>query len=385
MKQVFLYIISLFVRFIPIKQNVILFESYPELGGSPWMIYQELIKRGYDKKYKLIWGVGSSFLPPPNIRTVSFFGKGLKHYIDKFLYIISAKVIIDSNIYIPKIHPKTFRLYTQHGAPLKNWKFYSKKIGKVDAILSLSEATKAIDAVLFPHAAGRFFILGYPSNDQLFLNIDLYKNGFLPQITKTSQKFDKIIGWLPTYRQHRFTNAGSDYIFPFGIPLLKVKEDFESINSLLKEHNILLAIQMHHAQKKNFPEHEYSNIILIHDSDKQIFNVSTMNLMHCFDALITDYSAAYHEYILLDRPIALSIDDYEEYSQKPGFCIDYFEWIKGVYLKNVPDLKHFIEDVANGIDSAKDERQKTMHRIHKYVDNKSTQRVVDFLIEKAKL
>ena len=131
MKQVFLYIISLIVRFIPIKQNVILFESYPELGGSPWMIYQELIKRGYDKKYKLIWAIESSIGPSPDIRSIPFFGKGFKHYIDKFLYIISAKVIIDSNIYIPKIHPKTFRLYTQHGAPLKNWKFYSKRLGKL--------------------------------------------------------------------------------------------------------------------------------------------------------------------------------------------------------------------------------------------------------------
>lgn len=374
------------VRFIPIKQNIILFESYPELGGSPWMIYQELIRRGYDKKYKLVWVVGNSFEPPPNIKTVSLFGKGFKYYTRKLLYLIPAKAIIDSNIYILKIHPKTFRLYTQHGAPLKDWKFYSKKIGNVDAILTLSKATETIDTNLYPNATGRFFTLGYPSNDQLFLDIDLYKNGFLPEITKTSQKFDKIIGWLPTYRQHKSGgNKGSDYVFPFGIPLLKEKEDFESLNTLLKEHNILLAIQMHHSQKKNFPEQKFSNIALIHDSDKRKFNVSTMNLMHCFDALITDYSAAYHEYILLDRPIALSIDDYEVYSKKPGFCIDYFEWIKGVYLKNVSDLKYFIEEVANGIDSAKKERQKTMHRIHKYVDNKSTQRVVDFLIEKAKL
>ena len=113
--------------------------------------------------------------------------------------------------------------------------------------------------------------------------------------------------------------------------------------------------------------------------------VSTANLMQSFDALITDYSAAYHEYIMLNRPIALTIDDFEEYSSKTGFLFDYFEWIKGEYLKTTSDLMRFIENVANGIDTAKAEREQAMHRIHQYVDNQSTKRVVDFLVEKVKL
>jgi CDP-glycerol glycerophosphotransferase (TagB/SpsB family) len=81
----------------------------------------------------------------------------------------------------------------------------------------------------------------------------------------------------------------------------------------------------------------------------------------------------------------LAIDDFEEYSSKTGFAIDYFEWIKGVYLKDSSDLVHFIENVADGIDIAKTEREKTMHRIYKFIDNQSTKRVVDFLVENAKL
>ena len=113
--------------------------------------------------------------------------------------------------------------------------------------------------------------------------------------------------------------------------------------------------------------------------------VSTANLMQSFDALITDYSAAYHEYVLLDRPIALTVDDFEEYSSTTGFLLDYFEWIKGVYLKKLPDLFKFIEDVSSNVDSAKESRCQAMHRIHKYVDNQSTKRVVDFLVEKVKI
>ena len=114
-------------------------------------------------------------------------------------------------------------------------------------------------------------------------------------------------------------------------------------------------------------------------------DVSTANLMQSFDAMITDYSAAYHEYILLDRPIALTIDDFNEYSSKTGFVFDYFDWIKGVYLKDSSDLIRFIKEVSDGVDSAKKERESAMHRIHKYIDNQSTTRVLDFLIKKAGL
>ena len=177
----------------------------------------------------------------------------------------------------------------------------------------------------------------------------------------------------------------SEEVFPFGIPLVKTEENLDQLNGLLKEKNILLAIQMHHAQMANFSKKSYSNIILIKQELKYEMNVSTANLMQSFDALITDYSAAYHEYIMLDRPVALTIDDYDSYVSKTGFLFDYFEWIKGVYLKTISDLILFIEDVAAGVDSAKAERKIAAGRIHKYIDNKSTQRVVDFIVENVDL
>lgn len=381
------FFITFLLRFLPIKKDVILFESYPELSGSPWMIYREMIKRGFGEKYKLIWVVDSSFKTPVNIRSINFFGKrSLKKELRMLFYLSKAKIIIDSNRYVRKKNPSTFRLYCQHGAPLKGCYAYCFCLGDVDAVLSLSKNMSVYDEELYPSAKGRFVFLGYPTNDALFEKIDLYSLGFWRDVTQNSVKYNKIIGWLPTYRQHR--NGGSlcsTFVFPFGIPLVKSENDFVLLNNLLKKENILLAIQMHHAQAQNFPKRAFSNIVLIEQSIKESAGVSTANLMQGFDAMITDYSAAYHEYLMLNRPLALSIDDFDEYSKNPGFALDYFEWIKGVYLKNVTDLMNFIKDVASGVDCSKTEREGAMHRIHKYIDNKSTQRVVDFLVEKAML
>ena len=60
---------------IPMKRDVILFESYPELDGSPWMMYQEMLKRGYDGKYRLLWAVDKSFAIRDDVKCVPFWGK----------------------------------------------------------------------------------------------------------------------------------------------------------------------------------------------------------------------------------------------------------------------------------------------------------------------
>ncbi len=386
MKDFVKKIIQIFFSFIPFRRNYIVFESFPEFSGSPWMIYQEMLKRGVDRKYKLIWVTDSTAVIPSCLKTYSIWEK--RTLIGKILrrmFLYRARLIVENNRFIPKLSPKTFRLHAQHGAPLKNASAYNGQIGELDAILTLSENTMLQEQSIFPLTKEKYVILGYPSNDCLWDDVDLYEIGFIQELSKSSQKYSKIIGWLPTFRQHKKSGASSDYVFPFGVPLLKSHDDFLQLNEMLKEKNILLAVQMHHAQAKNFPVQYFSNIVMIPPESKTKYNVSTANLMHNFDAMITDYSAAYHEYLLLDRPIALSIDDYEEYAKNPGFSIDYFDWIKGVYLKNVTDLMKFIDDVANGIDSAKKERESAMHRIHKYTDNHSTQRVVDFLIEKANL
>lgn len=392
------YIIKCFVRMIlqkllcilPLKKCYIIFESYPELDCSPWMIYRELKRRGLDKKYKFIWAVDSSSKFTSTVKCEPFFGVcTIIQRLMRLRYLCSAKAIIDSNRYIKKINPKTFRMHTQHGAPLKGCWLYTQNLGEVDCLLSLSENMACIEQQLYPSTCGHIQVLGYPTNDRLFEYIDLYQNSFWKKLTGLESRYKKIIGWLPTYRQHRqhkkSSSLNSDYVFPLGVPLLKTHEDLKRLNQFLQSKNILLTIQMHHAQMENFPKQKFSNIVLIPGSLKQRLGVSTANLMTNFDALITDYSAAYHEYLLLDRPIALSIDDYEAYAKHPGFVLDYFDWIKGVYLKDVSDLFRFIEEVYEGVDSAKIERDCSMRRIHQYIDNQSTKRVVDFLIEKAKL
>jgi CDP-glycerol glycerophosphotransferase (TagB/SpsB family) len=363
------------------EKPVILFESYPDFSGSPLEIYNELVRRGYDKKYDLIWAVYSTFNEKTNYKIVKFHGCNTP---EKRAILARTKMIIDSNRYIQKPRQNVFRLHTRHGCSFKKCISYYATVGAVDAILTTSEEMKKIDQKVWPGIVrDKFVITGLPALDRLFTKTDLYDLGIIKELTGIDKKFDKIIGWLPTFRKHRSAGKQCGKKYPFGLPTINSVNDFNKLNDALIKNNTLLLIQMHHAQALDYQKlPKCSNIAFVNEALKKKYKLTTHNLMSAFDAMITDYSAAYHEYIILNRPIALTIDDLVQYSKDEGFCYNYLEWIKGEYCLNCNSLCNFIKDVKTNNDKTKKDREIALKKIHKNIDNKSTQRVINIIINK---
>ena len=363
------------------SKPVILFESYPDFSGSPLEIYNELVRRGYDKIYDLVWAVGGDFNRKTDYKIIKFhwcYNPQKKQILDR------TKIIIDSNRYIQKPRKDVYRLCTRHGLSFKKTTAYCSKIGPVDAILTTSDEMMELDKKSWPsHLEDKYIVTGLPVTDRLFNKVDLYENGFIKYLTGTDNRYNKIIGWIPTYRQHRSGGTQAGKVFKYGVPIINSLDDYNKLNEKLKEQNSILLIHRHHAQAKNYTDlPKVSNIYIVTESDKQKFNLTTHNLMNSFDAMITDYSSAYFEYIILDRPIGLTVDDMKKYHNDLGFYCNYFEWIKGFYILDIDFLINFVTEVSNNIDSAKTERDNSMNKIHKFVDNNATIRVVDYLEEK---
>lgn len=356
------------------EKPVILFESYPDFSGSPLEIYNELVKRGYDKKYDLIWTVYSNFNEKTNYKIIKFHGCNTQ---EKKSILARTKIIIDSNRYIYKPRPDVFRIHVRHGLPFKYCKNYINDIGNLDAIITTSEEIKQLDEKIYPkNLKGKFILTGLPVLDRLFNKCN---KEFIKELTGKND-YSNIIGWLPTFRKHRFGGNQMGKKFKFGLPIINNINDFNKLNENLLKNNCLLIIQMHHAQAKDYQQlPKNSNIVFLDEEIKKKYNITTHDLMSIFDAMITDYSAAYHEYIILNRPIGLTIDDLIEYSKTEGFCCNYTEWIKGQYILDNFDLNDFIKNVAINNDVAKNDRENSLHKIHTYIDNKSTERVVNYL------
>lgn len=371
------------------EKPVILFESYPDFSGSPLEIYNEFVRRGYDNKYDLVWAVYDNFNEKTNYKVVKLFNSRsfcqlnavTKNVLER------TKVIIDSNRYIYK-YKNAYRFHARHGCCLKNSIAYNRNIGMVDGIVTTSKQMLEVDRKIFPpQISNKFVITGMPATDNIFSPKNLYDCGFIKEITGTDNNYSKIISWLPTFRQHRLSpNTGSKKVYPYGLPLIYSPTDFDKLNAILSQNNMLLLVHPHHAQAKNYKQlPNTSNIKYVNEHLKLKYNLANTDILGNSDALITDYSSAYHEYVILNRPIALAIDDLVEYSKSCGFFVNYLDWIKGDYLLTSNDLSNWFNDLSKGLDKSKAEREIALHKIHDNIDNKATERVVDYIVKNAKI
>ena len=129
-----------------------------------------------------------------------------------------------------------------------------------------------------------------------------------------------------------------------------------------------------------------SNILFINDAFFTKNQISSYEFVGNCDALITDYSSIYYDFMLCDKPIALVWEDIEEYKQNPGFAIGVEKYLDGgEQVYSLDELNLFVKHVAEGKDVLKEQRNAICAMTNHSTDGKNSARVVDFIIEKAKL
>lgn len=134
-----------------------------------------------------------------------------------------------------------------------------------------------------------------PRTDVLFdINLKSGKN----QIVDEIKDGRKAIVWMPTHR-----NCGD-------VPL-PVSEifDLQQLNEVCKKNDIVFFIKKHFYHNKEREElSQFSNII-----DITAENIDAQVILSQADALVSDYSSSYIEYLILDRPIILYAFDKESF------------------------------------------------------------------------
>ena len=178
---------------------------------------------------------------------------------------------------------------------------------------------------------------------------------------------DKVILWLPTYR-----NEEKD----FPTPVLTERQALE-LNEMLKLRNAKLIVKIHPLQKLSGEMKKYSYIEFVTQEQLNKSEMTVYSLLRAADALITDYSSVYFDFMMLDRPIGFTVDDIEEYKKNRGFVFENpYDYMPGYKISNYGDVLSFIEDVIEGNDRYAKERRELNKKINFYNDGKSCERVV---------
>src|SRR5699024_2389007 len=104
--------------------------------------------------------------------------------------------------------------------------------------------------------------------------------------------------------------------------IISNKNDVSELNNILFEEKILLIIKPHPEQNlKYFDDIFTEHIKVINNDDLLYNNVDLYALLSESDALLTDYSSVYIDYLLLNKPIGFTIDDINNYEKNLGFSV----------------------------------------------------------------
>lgn len=367
-----------FFSALPVGRYII-FESVPDLGDSTMPIFEEMIARGLNKCYKLVWWVNDQKGPSlPKFDGVIYVDArtALNRRLFQY-YRLRAKCLIYCNKIMHKDNSKTKSFFITHGTAIKSVKSYYNAPSDLDYCLVTSKDVVEMMSDQFCVPQNKMVALGYPRNDALTnVRVDLHR--------VIDKNFSKVIVWYPTFRQHK---KSKNPLSGNSLPIIHDAEKAQKLNEVLKAKDILIVMKPHFAQDVSYVKDLHlSNIMFIDDSFFAGHNTTSYQFVGSCDALLTDYSSIYFDYLLCDKPIGLVWEDIDSYRENPGFAIDLDYYMKaGEKIYNLNDLIRFVEDLALGNDRLKAERHEINELANYASDGKNTERVVDFIIKKAKL
>jgi len=371
---IYIKIIYFFTRHRDLK-NIIIIESHNDFDCNGGAFYNYLISHDFNKKYKIVWLLKNPTPKnlPPNVKGYQIN----KPSIRKCYNICFAKIFSSDNVVTPKVRSDQKSFYLTHGGiTIKNVKGLIVVPDYVDYILSSSANYDpyVCDNYSIPFPNNKMIHVGYPSNDCFFTET-------ANEIKKISHdKYNKVFLWMPTFRKSDDLNRNdSNADFPFGIPLIFDIEAYKQLNCFLTKTNSLLIIKFHPAQSiSDLKISSMSNIkVLTKDTVKNLA-IDINNLMKNADALISDYSSSAYQYLLLNRPIAFVLSDYNDY--KLGFSVNNYEqFLPGEHIYNFKDFISFLDHVVHNEDSYMDKRNELLAFLYEYRDGNACKRLVDFM------
>lgn len=359
---------------LPLR-NIIMFESVPSMSDNPKAVFDEMIARGLNKKYKFVWLLFKDVENLPKIKNVKYI-----YPKDSFLfgyYRIVSRCLICGNRFIEPDTKRQASFYLPHGTALKVTAGYYRVPSSIKHVLLAAKDTKKIMIEALAISESQTFALGYPRNDIL---------------TKTKADVKKLLGtscekviiWYPTFRQH---STGGVTGSKNALPIIHDAEKAKALNDWAQKENVLIVLKPHFAQDLSYVKNlGLSNIVFINDDFYDKNKVSSYEFVGACDALISDYSSIYYDFTLCDKPIGLVWEDIEDYKKDPGLIEEYEYFCKGgVKIYDVEDMKRFVSDVAGGVDTLKAERNEIKLATNYSSDGENAPRVADFIIEKAGL
>jgi len=379
-------------------ENLIIFRSGPhasayvkgmDFSDNARALFEYMLKNRCNDKYKLVWLVKdpSDFRRYDKVRNVSFLSfdwsvsenKGERDKYYEALCLAKYLFMTDAYGFARNCRPDQVRVQLWHGCGFKTRVNFVRCEKRYEYTTVISDLYAEIHQKIYGLNRKQILVTGYAKEDWLFSKIskDYKKLLNIPDARK-------YIYWLPTFRStEKNLSILNEYelLSDTGFSVVNTWDKMERVNELLKRENMVLVIKLHPFQnRKKTSAITYSNIAIIDNEKLFELDIQVNELLGTADALISDYSSAAVDYMLLDRPMAFLLDDVEEYESSRGFVFENFkDWLPGMEVFCFEDLLVFLREVSGDRDSTKGKRHVLLGKMHKYRDNNNCKRILEAL------
>ena len=224
------------------------------------------------------------------------------HGLLSFFRIISSKKQLVVNLW--------------HGMALKNIGLLDGKSNppQCHKTICTSKFFQKIHAKAFGMKQEDVLITGLPRNDILT------KQTTNAKLLTIKENYSNCYVWLPTYRKSEEgdirVDGDTSNIFCFE------SFDYFKLNKILSEKNELLIIKPHPMAVLDVFEEKLSNIKIINEHWLTNKDTTLYELLSISDALWTDYSSVFVDYLVTNKPILFIVPDLDAYRNSRGFTFD---------------------------------------------------------------
>ncbi len=343
-----------------VNENEIVFMSRPDYSDNALAFYEYLKSDERFSNYKIYWAVSSNCKEGKEFENVKLYrNSGLISYKSLKL-IMCAKYLFSTHDFVfPKSKSLQGQVYVMlwHGCGYKDKpsKTTSHNFDWACVPGPLFVKTKAKS---WNVSESKFIAKGYPRYDWMLQKSESAERMAL-RIKGNS--LQKLVIWMPTFRNSVVNkNTQENAITQF--PLMRDAESWDRLDLYCEKRGIKLLIKLHAVQKSyDIDFSKLKMISLLTNSDFNCYGVQMYQFLAYSDALISDYSSIAVDYLILDKPIAFALDDFEQYKKLRGFVFDDpRKYMPGHHMYSQEDLFAFLDDVANGADPYKDARKQMM-------------------------
>lgn len=363
----------------------LVFYSSVDYSDNARALSDYLVEQGYLKDHEIIWLVSD----PEKFR--QYEQPNLKFIREKYPY---AGFRTPETFYYVYTAEKVFFTHSMrwvkdedrlggqkfidlwHGCGYKSAKGKSENI-HFDAVLVPGDVFVDTKTDFFQCDREKVLPLGYPRYDVMLAKREHGRDYIASCCGGHSDC--KVIFWMPTYRMSD-NQALSEQTLSgeLNIPVIETMQDLEELNEVCSRNNVVMILKRHHLQSKYSMKQEFSNVKYMDDEDLEQAGVQLYETLSWVDALITDYSSVAIDYLLMDRPIGFTLDDFERYKESRGFVFeDPLSYMPGRHIYSKEEFFDFVGQISRGEDHWKEDRRSVIQKTHNLPEESYCRRIAD--------